>query len=138
MDFRKKLKIRLYFAISWIILGIAMIIVFSIMDSKSDFLSSFGFALTTIGIVRTRNYIMITKSEETIKKQQIAESDERNISIASKAKSVSFVLYILFVSISVIILNLLNKTQLATVLSATVCILVLIYWISYWIISRKS
>ncbi len=138
MDFKKKLKIRLFVAISYIILGVAMIAVFNIIKTENNFLSSFGFALVVIGIVRIRNYFLITKDEETIIKRQIAENDERNISIANKAKSISFYFYIIITSVLVIILQLLNKTQLAVILSGTVCVLILIYWISYWIINKKS
>ena len=138
MDFRKKLKIRLFIAIGYIILGLVMIAAFNIIETENNFLSSFGFALVVIGIVHIRNYIMITKNEETIKKRQIAETDERNIAIANKAKSVSFIIYVILASVSVIVLELLNKTQLAIILSGTICVLILIYWVSYWIIRKKS
>ncbi len=138
MDFKKKLKIRLFVAISYVIIGIAMIVVFNIIKTENNFLSSFGFALTVIGIARIRNYFLITKNEETITKRQIAENDERNISIANKAKSVAFIAYILVVCTSITVLYLFNKTQFAFILSGTVCFLLLVYWISYWIISKKS
>jgi hypothetical protein len=138
MDFKKKLKIRLFVAISYLILGIAMIVVFNVIKTENSFFSSFGFALAIIGIARIRNYFLITKDEETITKRQIAENDERNISIANKAKSVAFLAYILVVCTSITILYVLNKTQLAFILSGTVCFLLLVYWISYWIISKKS
>lgn len=138
MDFRKKLKIRLFIAIGYIILGIAMIVTFNVIRTENNFLSSFGFALTIIGIAQIRNYLMITKNEETMKKRQIAETDERNISIANKAKSVSFIIYVILACVSVIVLEILNKTQLAMILSGTVWVLISIYWISYWIISKKS
>lgn len=137
MNFRKKLKIRLFTAISYIIIGIALIIVFNIVKTENNFLSSFGFALVMIGVVNVRNYCLITKNEDTIKKHQIAESDERNIAIANKAKSVSFIIYVILACLLVIVLEILNKTQLAMTLSATVCFLILIYWISYWIIRKK-
>ncbi|MBE6903119.1 MAG: hypothetical protein E7480_00730 [Ruminococcaceae bacterium] len=138
MDFRKKLKIRLFIAISYIVLGLCMIIVFNIINTQNDFLSSFGFALVVIGIVRMRNYFLITKNEETIKKQQIAENDERNIAIANKAKSISFMIYVMVACIAIIILQILNKSELASILGANVCFILVVYWISYFIIRKKS
>ncbi len=138
MDFRKKLKIRLFIAVGYVILGLAMIVVFNFVQTDNEFLSSFGFALLVIGIVQARNYLMITKNEETIRKRQIAETDERNIAIANKAKSIAFMIYVMLACVSVIALEIFQKTQLATVLSATVCVLIFIYWISYWIINRRS
>lgn len=138
MDFKKKLKIRLFIAISYIILGVFMTLAFSIIKTESSFLSSFGFALIIIGIARTRNYFLITKNEETIKKQQILETDERNIAISNKAKSISFFVYLIFSCVSVILFEILNKTEIATIISGTVCIMLLIYWVSYFIISKNS
>lgn len=138
MDFRKKLKIRLFVAIGYIILGLVMIIVFNLFDFPNNFLSSWGIALIVIGIAQIKKYFLITKNEESIKKRQIAESDERNISIANKAKSISFILYVVLASIAVIVLEFLNLTRFALLISGSVCLLVLIYWISYFIISKRS
>ena len=138
MDFKKRLKIRLFTAIAYIVLGLAMIIIFNIIKTDNNFLSSFGFALIVIATVNIRNYIMITKDEETIKRREIAEKDERNISIANKARSVAFILYVLVACVAVIVLQLFAKTELAMILSSTVCFLILVYWISYWIIHKKS
>ncbi len=137
MPFKKKLKTRLFVAVGYLIIGIIMIVVFNLLETDNNFLSSFGFALVTIGIVRVRNYLLITKSEETIRKQQIAETDERNIFIANRAKSISFTIYVLLACVSVIVLEILSKTELAMILSGTVCIMLLIYWVSYWIIRKK-
>ncbi len=138
MDFRKKLKIRLFVAVGYIVLGVVMIVAFNLIKTENEFLSSFGFALVVIGIANVRKYFIITRSEESITKRQIAESDERNIAIANKAKSVSFIIYVILASVSVIVLALLNQTLLSTLVSGTVCALIIIYWISYWIIRKKS
>ena len=137
MDFKKKLKIRLWVAITYLVLGIALIVVSLAIEPKNDILSSFGFAIALIGGVRLRNYLLITKSEERIKAQEIAEKDERNVAIADKAKSFSFMAYIFVACIDVIILHLLNKTQVALILSSSVCGLLLIYWVAYFIIRKK-
>lgn len=138
MEFKKRLNIRLYLAIAYVLIGIATIISAFITKTSNEFFSSFGFALVVIGVVRIRNYFIITKSEDNLKKQQIRESDERNISISTKAKSVSFNLYIILSGIVVIVLQFLKEAQLATIIGGTVCALILIYWISYWIINKKS
>ncbi len=138
MDFKKKLKIRLYIALSYIVIGLLMIITFNIIKAENDFLSSFGFALIVIGIVRIREYRLITKDEASITRRKIAETDERNISIQNKAKSLSFMIYLFLACVSVIVLELLNKTSLASILSLSVGVLIVLYWIIYFIISKKS
>ena len=138
MNFKKKLKVRLYFAIGFTVLGLLLMLVFNIFSSGNEYISTFGFAMIIVGIVRIRSYVLIPKTEETIKKQQIVETDERNIAIANKAKSVSFIIYILIASVAVIVFQFLNKPQISYIISLTVSVLVLIYWISYWIIRKKS
>ena len=138
MDFRKKLKTRLCFAIAYIIIGIAMLVASFITENYNEFLSPMGAALLVIGIARVRNHFLITKNDETIKKQQIAETDERNIAISNRAKSFSFNLYVLIACVAVIVLQFMEKSFLASTLGLTVCALLLIYWISYFIISKKS
>lgn len=138
MDFKKKLKTRLCVAIIYIVLGILMIAGAVIAKVDNEFLSSFGLALVAMGIVRVRNYFIITKNEETIKKQMIVETDERNLSILNKAKSVTFNIYILISCIAVIILSLLEMHEIARWISYSVCLLVAIYWIAYWVIRKKS
>ena len=138
MNFRKKLKIRLWVAISYIILGAGMIAVGIITRAENNFVSSFGFALLVIGIVRIRNHLIITRSEERIRKREILESDERNISIANRAKSITFSVYTLLLCLAVIILSFLKLHEIAMWLSVSVLVLLFIYWISYFIIRKRS
>ena len=138
MDFRKKLKVRLYVAIVYIILGLAMIVIPLFLKNDNNFASSLGFAFVVIGIARIRQYKLITKSEDSIKKREIAESDERSIFIASKARGIAFFSYIIVAALVIIVLQVLNYSQIALIISATVCFMVLVYWISYLIISKRS
>ncbi len=137
MEYKKKLKIRLIISIVLLAIGIGIIITSSILGDKNNFFSPFGLALATISIVRIRNYFIITKSEERLKKQEIAERDERNLLIANKAKSISFYIYTILSCLSVIALQLLNKNEFATYISMSICVMLLIYWISYLIIRKK-
>ena len=138
MEFKKKLKFRLYIAITYIVLGLIMIAAGFITKLNSDYLSSFGLILTVLGIVRIRNYFFITKNEETIRKREIAETDERTISIMYKAKNAAFNTYIIICGSAVIILSLLNMHNEAKWISYSVCLLLIIYWISYLIYQKKS
>jgi len=138
MDYKKKLKQRLYIAIIYIALGVMMITGIFAIKTDNDFISSFGFAMIIMGIVRVRNYFLITKNEETIRKQEILETDERNIAIQNKAKSVTFSIYTLLLATAVIILSLFNMHEIAKWIAYAVLLLVVIYWISYWIIRKKS
>lgn len=138
MDYKKKLKLRLYIAIIYIALGVTMIVGTFAVKTENEFISAFGFAMAIMGIVRRRNYFIITKNEETIRKQEIIETDERNLSIQNKAKSAAFYIYTLSSCTAVIILSFLNMHEAAKWVSCSVLLLVAIYWICYLVYQKKS
>ena len=136
MDFKKRIKTRLYVGIAYIFLGIAMISITFLNITDNEFVSSFGLALAVMGLVRIRNYFLITRNDEALKKQEIAETDERNISIINKARGMAFIAYIMIAALSVIVLALLGYHEIARWISYSVALLVAIYWVCY-IIYRK-
>ena len=138
MRFRKKLKTRLCVGITYIILGIAMIAVSILSKTENQFISSLGLAFVVLGIVRIRNYFIITKSDESVRKQEIAETDERNLSIANKARSAAFILYVFIAALFVIVMGIIGKFEVAQWASYSVDLLVAIYWIFYFIYQKKS
>lgn len=138
MDFRKKLKTRLWVAIIYVALGIIMTVGGTVTKTDNSFISSFGLILAVMGVVRMRNYLIITKNEERIKKQEIMETDERNVSIVNKARSITFTAYVLLLGVAVIVLSLLNMREIAAWISYSIFLLIIIYWISYFIIRKKS
>lgn len=137
MKFEKKLKIRLYTAVTYLIFGLCLIACALIFKTENYFVSSFGFALFIIGAARVRNYFIITRSEENIRRQKTAESDERNIEISRRAKSLTFLVYIILSGIAVIVLSFMGKNDVAAFISYPVCAMIVIYWISWFIYNKK-
>ena len=138
MDYKKKLRLRLYIAIGYSILGLLIMILCFFGIIKNEFFSGYGLALLIIGVSRIRKYKLITKDEDSIRRQRIAETDERNISIANKARSMSFIIYIIVSGVLVITFEIMEKTDIANILAYSVCGLVFVYWITYLIIRKKS
>lgn len=137
MEFKKKLRTRLYVAISYIILGAAMIATAELVDTAGAFLSSFGFAIIVMGLVRVWQYRRITKTEESIRAREIVETDERNLTIARRAAHAAFSIYILLGGCSVIALQIAQKQELSQMLAWSMCALVVFYWVSHWVIRKK-
>ncbi len=109
-----------------------------LVKMENSFLFSFGFALFVVGVANLRKYARMTKNEETLRKYEIAESDERIIQIIGKARGVAFALYVITACVLSTVLHILEKTMLATFLGGSVCFLIFVYWIAYFIISKKS
>ena len=135
MDFKKRMKIRLWTNIIYIVLGVAMIAVGFITKTDNAFLSSFGLTLTVVGLALIKKNIIT--SEEKLKRREIAENDERNIAIVHKARSWAFSFYVILGCLAVIVLSLLSLHDIASWIGVGVFSLIAIYWICYFIVRRK-
>lgn len=137
MDYKNKLTTRLYLAIGYALIGIAMTITTFIKQIENNFFLSYGIALVGCGIVlMIKNYKLI-KNQEKMKMQEIKEKDERNIMIINKARSTTFSLYIMISFILIILFNILNMQQQALMIAYSTCLLLIIYVICYYIFQRK-
>ena len=137
MEFKKKLKTRLYIALSYIVLGIVLIAADALNHFENDFFLSFGIALLVMGIIRLIRHRKVTKDESTIRRQEVAETDERTLMMSEKARSWAFTSSILIAGIAVIGLSLLGKHETAQPFAWFVCGQVALYWIC-WMILRKK
>jgi hypothetical protein len=137
MEFEKKLKKRILTARIFLIAGPLLMAVSIWQNLDNEFFFAWGTALMVIGIVRLRQYRKLMASPEAMRAREVAETDERNVMLANKAKSYAFFWYVLICGVAVIVLEFMNQVQIATVLAFSVCFLVLLYWISYYVLRRK-
>lgn len=137
MDFKKRIRQRWYLGISYCVIGLVLILVFWLGETENYFINSFGFSLVAMGIMRLIQNRKITKSEESMHKREILESDERNKMIAERAKSWVFSFSIMAASILTLILFLLGYHEQAQPFGWFVCVMVILYWI-FWLIAQKK
>ena len=137
MEFEKKLKKRILTARIFLIAGPLLMAVSIWRNLDNEFFFAWGTALMVIGIVRLRQYRKLMASPEAMRAQEVAETDERNIMLANKAKSYAFFWYVLICSVAVIVLEFMNQVQIATSLAFSVCFLILLYWVCYYVLRRK-
>lgn len=137
MDFKKRMKQRLYVAILYIALGLILIATAIISKSDNYFLSSFGLTLLILGIMRFVQHHKITKDEKAMRQRELTETDERNIMMAERARSWAFSFSVMIAGIAVIVLSLLGYHDLVQPLAWFVCLMTLLYWICWSIIRKK-
>lgn len=137
MDFKKKMKQRLYIAVSYCVLGLILIIADVVNSFENYFIFSFGFALLIMGVLRIVQNRKITNNEKTMHKREIAETDERNIMLSERAKSWTFSFSIMIAGIIVIILSFLGRHELAQPFAWFICLMVALYWIFRLIANKK-
>lgn len=135
MKFADKLKVRLYSAFVIALIGIGLIL--TGVFTKTEMASSFGLMFFVVGIARIIQYKRITKNAGTLHKREVAETDERNVMLWTRARSMTFSVYVLLSAAAVILLYLLGRSEAARIVSYTLWSIVVIYWICYFIISRK-
>ena len=137
MEFKKKLKQRLYIALSYIAIGIALIAADALNHFENQFFFSFGITLIVMGILRLIRHRKITKDDASIHRQEVAETDERTLMMAEKARSWAFSYSIMIAGIAVIVLSLLGKHDAALPFAWYLCGMTAVYWI-FWIILRRK
>ena len=137
MDFNKKINIRKRTAQVYVLLGILMIVLNLTGIVKNDELSSFGLVFLIIGIAKIRQIKKIMADSESFNERKIAENDERNVMLWTKARSLTFSVYILLSAVAVIVLSILNMESQAKIISYCLFSLLIIYWICYFILSKK-
>ena len=136
MDYKKKLKTRLNTAI--IMIGVGIIFTVSSIFADSEMASTFGAVFLVMGIARVVQYKRLLNDPEEMRRREIVEKDERNVMLWTKARSLAFVIYIIALGIAVIVLQLMEMTQAANIVSWCLMGFVVIYWICYFIIVKKN
>ena len=137
MEFKKKMKQRLWIAISYIVLGLILVIADAVNHFENYFFFSFGFALVIMGILRILRHLKTMRDDQSLRKQELAESDERIRMIAERARSWVFSLSVTGAGILVIVLNILGHHDAALPFAWYVCGMVVLYWICFSVIGKK-
>ena len=137
MEFKKKMQQRRIIGISYILLGLALTIADMLKGFENNYFTSFGIALIFMGILRLLQYRKITQDDKSMRKREVAESDERTRMIAERARSWAFSISITGAGIVVIVLSLLGHHEEALPFAWYVCGMVVLYWISFVIIRKK-
>ena len=136
MDYKKKLKTRLNTAI--IMISVGIIFTVSSIFADSEMASTFGAVFLVMGIARVVQYKRLLNDPEEMRRREIIETDERNVMLWTKARSLAFVVYIIALGIAVIVLQLMEMSQAANIVSFCMMGFIVIYWICYFIIVKKN
>lgn len=136
MEFAKKLKIRLYTAVVFLMAGLGLIIGGNL--KHVEMAQSFGAMLLVLGLARIIQYRWIHRSPETFAARAVAEQDERNVMLWTKARSLAFSVYVIAAAVAVVVLYLLELELVARTLSVSLFAFVVIYWVCYFTVSRQN
>ena len=102
-----------------------------------EFWSGMGSALLVIGIIRLLRYYRLKKNDAYREKMETAVTDERNQFIRMKAWSWAGYLFIIVTALGTIIFRILGQDLLSQVASGAVCLMLVLYWISFFVLKKK-
>lgn len=119
-----------------IVLGIGLIVAAKVADIDS-FWAGMGAALVVVGAVRLVQQIQYTTNKEYKENMDIEVNDERNQYVAMKAASLAVRIYVLGMGVAAIVLKILNYDTYVTFAAGSICVLMILYWLSYLYANNK-
>ncbi len=121
----------LYFVIgiTLLILGIAGVI--------DEFWSGMGSGLIFVGILRLIRALRYRKDESYRETVNTELNDERNHFIRNKAWAWAGYMFVIISAIAVIVLRLIGQEVLSLAASFAICLMITLYWISFFILRKK-
>ena len=136
MKANRKVVLRAALAALYFIIG-ASIGIYSEFATIDSFWSSMGAALVVVGALQMFRIIRYNTSPKYKEATDTAIADERNRFIRTKAWSWVGYLYIIIAAVATIMFQLLGQELLMFAASGSVCLMLVLYWVSYFILRKK-
>lgn len=127
---------RIYLSIFWMVLGVILFVIGEKCVPDS-FWSGMGIGLFVIGTVQTIRWIKYRKDEEYREKFDTQANDERNRFLSGRAWAWSGYASILIGACVGIVFKAMGRDELSMFCFIAVCLITMLYWIFYMVLSRK-
>lgn len=129
-------KAKLIISIAEILIGITLCVC-NFLDVLDEFWNGFGVSFIVIGVLFLLRSIKYRTNKDYKEKVDIQNSDERNRFLSLKAWSWAGYLFVIIAALATIIFKVVGREDLMMLSSGSVCLVVLLYWISYTILRKK-
>ena len=127
---------RLVANITEIIIGIVLT-AFGYAGMIDEYWSGMGTALIIVGALMLVRQIRYRTNETYKENVDVEVNDERNQYIRIKAWSWAGYFFVLISAIASIILKIIGQDQLSQFAGLSVCLIMVLYWLSHLILKRK-
>ena len=127
---------RMWLSIFWIMLG-AILNIFTLAGVADEYWGAMGIALIGVGIVRLLQHIRYRSDEKYREKVDVANNDERNRYLSLKAWAWAGYGFVLLGGLGTIVFRLLDREDLSVFCATSVCVLMILYWISHFCLRKK-
>ena len=129
-------KKDIIFGVIWFLLGLVLTVL-CCLETLDEYWSGMGSALMVVGIVRLLRSYRLSKSETYREKREVAETDERLHFIRNKAWAWAGYLFIIICALSTIVFKVLGQDLLCMVFGGAVCLMLVLFWVSFFILKKK-
>ncbi len=128
---------RLALSIFWMIAG-AVLLVLSVTEVLGEpVYAGMGAALIVVGTLHTVRNLKYRKDEEYRRKIDTETGDERISYIRMKSWSWTGFMMVLIEGIGSVIAGVMGERTIQLLLAYSLCLVLVVYWVSYLILSRK-
>lgn len=127
---------RLIASIVEIALG-AVLLVCNLADLLDEFWSGMGVALIVVGGLFLMRQIRYKTNETYRESVDVEVNDERNKYLSMKAWSWAGYLFVLIAAVGAIVFKILGRDELVYAASGSVCLIVVLYWLSSMVLRKK-
>ena len=127
---------RLIIGIVYIILGLVLCLL-SLLGIVDEWWQSFGIAILIVGIADIFRHIKYLHNTEYREKVDLSNNDERIRFIAMKAWSWAGYMFVMIAALGVIGFQIAGLEIWSIACSFCVCLVIVLYWISYMILNKK-
>ena len=131
-----KNSIRIILSIFWLLLGTTLFVL-GLMGRVDSSWSGMGGGFIAVGILQTLRHVKYAKDESYREKRDIADKDERVRFISGRAWAWTGYIVVIAGGIGTIVFKLLGRDELMQFTAFGVCIVMVIYWLCYLVLSRK-
>ena len=131
---------KIKYVILWRVLCLAVggvLVGLSFANVVDSFWSGMGSALIVVSLLNLIRIHRINKNEEYRERLEIDATDERNRFIRNKSWAFAGYLFIIISAVSVIVLKVLVQDLLSIATSCALCLMLILYWVSYLIFNKK-
>lgn len=128
---------KIYLSMFWVVLG-AILVGVSFAGIIDYYWNGFGCGILAVGAIQIIRQLRYHKDEEYREKVDVELNDERNKYISMKAWSWAGYLFVMIMAVGTIVSRILGWDAIITqAASLSVCLIMVLYWISYMVLKKK-
>ena len=136
MKQKRNIRARAILSALYFVIG-ASISIYGEFATIDSFWSGMGTALMVVGALQTIRLVRYNTNPRYKEATDTAVNDERNRFIRAKAWSWVGYLYIIIAAVATIVFKLLGQELLMFAASGSVCLMLVLYWIIYFLLNKK-